>query len=111
MYMALIGVERRSSRHITLRKLYSYSWHLSAFAETRHHSPRAGRWDSDTFLIVSELTGAGDTAIAAFAVAVERGHTFPEAAWYANKAAGVVVQKFGTSVATEAEVFGDGLSQ
>lgn len=56
---------------------------------------------------VYDVTGAGDTAIAAFAVAVSRGCAFPEAAWYATKAAGVVCGKFGTSVATESEVFGD----
>ncbi len=56
---------------------------------------------------VFDVTGAGDTAIAAFAVAVSRGYSFPDAAWYANKAAGIVCGKFGTSVATEEEVFGD----
>lgn len=57
---------------------------------------------------VYDVTGAGDTAIAAFAVAVSRGLEFPEAAWYANKAAGIVCGKFGTSIATEEEVFGTG---
>ena len=60
---------------------------------------------------VYDVTGAGDTAIAAFAVAVSRGYSFPDAAWYANKAAGIVCGKFGTAVATEMEVFGDGPSE
>ncbi len=55
---------------------------------------------------VFDVTGAGDTAIAAFAVALSRGKDYPLAAWYANKAAGIVVQKFGTATATEEEVFG-----
>jgi rfaE bifunctional protein kinase chain/domain len=54
---------------------------------------------------VYDVTGAGDTAIAALAVALARGHTLHEAAKYANKAAGIVVGKFGTAVATEEEVF------
>lgn len=55
---------------------------------------------------VYDVSGAGDTAIAAFAVALSRGHGFHIAASYANKAAGIVVGRFGTSVATEKEVFG-----
>lgn len=54
---------------------------------------------------VYDVSGAGDTAIAAFAVALERGCEFSSAAHYANRAAGVVVARFGTAVATEAEVF------
>lgn len=56
-------------------------------------------------LEVYDVTGAGDTAIAAMAVAMARGCSIPEAARYANKAAGVVVGKFGTAVASEEEVF------
>lgn len=55
---------------------------------------------------VYDVTGAGDTAIAALAVAISLGHSVHEAARYANKAAGVVVGKFGTAVATKEEVFG-----
>lgn len=55
---------------------------------------------------VYDVTGAGDTAIAALAVALSRGHQLPVACRYANKAAGLVVGKFGTAVATEKEVFG-----
>ena len=55
---------------------------------------------------VYDVSGAGDTAIATFAVAVSRGSTWPEAMNYANKAAGIVVGRFGTAVATEKEVFG-----
>ena len=55
---------------------------------------------------VYDVSGAGDTAIAAFAVALTRGHSYIEAAHYANKAAGIVVGRFGTAVATKEEVFG-----
>ncbi len=56
---------------------------------------------------VYDVTGAGDTAIAAFAVALERGHNMKAAAGYANKAAGIAVTHFGTAVVTKEEVFGD----
>jgi D-glycero-beta-D-manno-heptose-7-phosphate kinase len=54
---------------------------------------------------VFDVTGAGDTAIAALACALSRGHDLHAAARYANKAAGIVVERFGTAVATEREVF------
>lgn len=54
---------------------------------------------------VYDVSGAGDTAIAAFAVALVRGCTLRQATLYANKAAGIVVGHFGTAVATEKEVF------
>lgn len=55
---------------------------------------------------VYDVTGAGDTAIAAYAVASCMGCSPRLATSYANKAAGIVVGKFGTAVATEKEVFG-----
>lgn len=55
---------------------------------------------------VFDVSGAGDTAIAAFAVSLSKGFCFEDAMHYANRAAGVVVGKFGTSVANELEVFG-----
>lgn len=55
---------------------------------------------------VYDVTGAGDTAIAALACSLSRGHTLRESCRYANRAAGIVVGKFGTAVATEKEVFG-----
>lgn len=55
---------------------------------------------------VYDVSGAGDTAIAAFAVSLSKGHGLDRAASYANKAAGIVVGRFGTVVATEREVFG-----
>ena len=41
----------------------------------------------------------------ALAVAMGRGHSLEQAARLANKAAGIVVERFGTAVALESEVF------
>jgi rfaE bifunctional protein kinase chain/domain len=54
---------------------------------------------------VYDVSGAGDTAIAAFAVAQTLGHDWLSAAQYANKAAGVAVSRFGTAVVKKEEVF------
>lgn len=54
---------------------------------------------------VYDVSGAGDTAIAALAVGLHRGMDLEKAAYYANKAAGIVVGRFGTAVATHDEVF------
>lgn len=55
---------------------------------------------------VYDVTGAGDTAIAAFAVALDRGCSYGEAAKYAVRASSLAVGHFGTAIITEAEVFG-----
>lgn len=47
---------------------------------------------------VYDVTGAGDTVIAAFAAAAIHGLPYPEAARLANAAAGIVVGKAGTAV-------------
>ena len=46
---------------------------------------------------VADVCGAGDTVLAALAVALDRGETLLDAVAFANKAAGVVVGRFGTS--------------
>lgn len=56
---------------------------------------------------VFDVSGAGDTAIAALAVGLSRGMTLKQAAHCANRAAGKAVAKFGTAVITEHEVFGE----
>ena len=53
---------------------------------------------------VTDVTGAGDTVIATFAVALATGATFGEAARIANHAGGIVVMKRGTAVATHREL-------
>ncbi len=54
---------------------------------------------------VYDVSGAGDTVIAAVAVMLAGGGSLDEAVRVANRAAGVVVGKFGTAVAHPAELF------
>jgi rfaE bifunctional protein kinase chain/domain len=53
---------------------------------------------------VSDVTGAGDTVVAALAVALAAGSTLAEAAVLANHAAGVVVGKFGPATVSRQEL-------
>jgi rfaE bifunctional protein kinase chain/domain len=53
---------------------------------------------------VFDVTGAGDTAIAALAVMLSEGKQLDEAVRMANRAAGIVVGKFGTSTVTREEL-------
>ena len=53
---------------------------------------------------VFDVSGAGDTAIAVFTLALAAGGTPPEAAELANLAAGIVVGKLGTATVTAAEL-------
>jgi rfaE bifunctional protein kinase chain/domain len=53
---------------------------------------------------VADVTGAGDTVIAALALALASGATIAEAARIANEAAGIVVGKFGPSTVSVAEL-------
>jgi D-glycero-beta-D-manno-heptose-7-phosphate kinase len=62
-----------------------------------HDFPAAGRE-------VFDVTGAGDTVIAAFALALAAGATPPEAAFLSNHAAGIVVGKLGTATLTRDEL-------
>ena len=55
---------------------------------------------------VYDVTGAGDTVIAALAGALSAGSTMLEAAAFANHAAGIVVGKVGTATASAEEVLG-----
>jgi len=45
---------------------------------------------------VADVTGAGDTVIATFTLALACGGSFPDAAELANYAGGIVVMKYGT---------------
>ena len=55
---------------------------------------------------VYDVSGAGDTVIAALAVMLAAGASMTEAVRLANRAAGIVVGKLGTAVATREELFG-----
>jgi bifunctional ADP-heptose synthase (sugar kinase/adenylyltransferase) len=53
---------------------------------------------------VADVTGAGDTVMAAFALALAAGATYPEAALLSNFAGGVVVMKMGTATVSSDEL-------
>ncbi|MEK6825640.1 MAG: PfkB family carbohydrate kinase [Nanoarchaeota archaeon] len=53
---------------------------------------------------VSDVTGAGDTVIAALALSILSGAALPEALAIANYAASVVVEKAGTATVTQEEL-------
>ncbi|HEY9103923.1 D-glycero-beta-D-manno-heptose-7-phosphate kinase [Chitinimonas sp.] len=54
---------------------------------------------------VFDVSGAGDTVIATLAAMLAAGQTLPEAMRWSNRAAGIVVGKLGTAVATAEELF------
>ncbi len=64
---------------------------------TVHHIPSEAQE-------VFDVTGAGDTVISVFGLALAAGSTLVEAARLANAAAGVVVGKLGTATVTLAEL-------
>jgi rfaE bifunctional protein kinase chain/domain len=53
---------------------------------------------------VADVTGAGDTVISTFTLALLAGADYPDAARRANYAAGIVVTKAGTATTTPAEL-------
>ena len=53
---------------------------------------------------VADVTGAGDTVIATVALSLAAGATLAEAAWLANRAAAIVVGKFGPATVTPSEL-------
>jgi rfaE bifunctional protein kinase chain/domain len=53
---------------------------------------------------VADVTGAGDTVIATFTLALAADATFPEAATIANYAGGIVVMKMGTATVSNDEL-------
>jgi rfaE bifunctional protein kinase chain/domain len=55
---------------------------------------------------VFDVTGAGDTVIAALAVVLACGTSLEKAVRIANRAAGIVVGKLGTAAVAPAELFG-----
>lgn len=55
---------------------------------------------------VVDVSGAGETAIAAYAAAIAKGAPSGDAARLANRAAGLACAKFGTTVITGEAVFG-----
>jgi D-beta-D-heptose 7-phosphate kinase/D-beta-D-heptose 1-phosphate adenosyltransferase len=68
------------------------------------HSPEGTSTFPPQAREVYDVTGAGDTVIAALAGALATGATMVEAAALANHAAGIVVGKVGTATATAGEL-------
>ena len=67
--------------------------------------------DGDTILRaeareVADVTGAGDTVISTIALAMAAGASLPDAARLANRAAGIVVGKFGPATVSAEELAG-----
>ena len=58
-------------------------------------------WGSDE---IADVTGAGDTVIATFTLALAAGASFEQAARLANFAGGIVVMKRGTATVTLEEL-------
>jgi D-beta-D-heptose 7-phosphate kinase/D-beta-D-heptose 1-phosphate adenosyltransferase len=63
---------------------------LSARGPATAHIPTAAR-------DVADVTGAGDTVIAALALGLAAGASLADAAAFANRAAGIAVARFGTA--------------
>lgn len=59
---------------------------------------------------VFDVSGAGDTVIATVGAMLAVGLDMEDAVRYANRAAGIVVAKFGTAVATPDELFDGGVT-
>ena len=53
---------------------------------------------------VFDVTGAGDTVIATLAALMAAGMPLRDAAPFANRAAGIVVSRFGTAAVSHAEL-------
>ncbi len=69
---------------------------FDASGETTHFDAMARK--------VFDVTGAGDTVIATFAVAAASGMSFVDAARLANAAAGIAVGQIGTAVVTQSQL-------
>jgi D-beta-D-heptose 7-phosphate kinase/D-beta-D-heptose 1-phosphate adenosyltransferase len=56
---------------------------------------------------VADVTGAGDTVISALALGLAAGATLTDAARLANRAAGIVVGRFGPATVSPQDLRGD----
>ncbi|HKV28873.1 MAG TPA: PfkB family carbohydrate kinase [Candidatus Acidoferrales bacterium] len=110
LYHSKIGNDRRTLEILGQRTLRSLK--LSALLVTRGKdgmvlferakAPYEIRvYGSDDAV---DVTGAGDTVIAAFTLALAAGASFVDAAHLANYAGGIVVMKRGTATVTRAEL-------
>lgn len=72
-----------------------------ALFEPKRRTVHIPIWGSDE---IADVTGAGDTVIAVFTLAIAAGATFEHAARLANFAGGIVVMKRGTATVSAAEL-------
>jgi D-beta-D-heptose 7-phosphate kinase/D-beta-D-heptose 1-phosphate adenosyltransferase len=68
------------------------------------HTPAGDRVLRAQAREVADVTGAGDTVIAAMTLAIAAGASLADAAELANRAAGIVVGKFGPATVTPEEI-------
>ncbi|WP_019894651.1 bifunctional D-glycero-beta-D-manno-heptose-7-phosphate kinase/D-glycero-beta-D-manno-heptose 1-phosphate adenylyltransferase HldE [Hydrogenovibrio halophilus] len=80
--------------------LITRSEHGMALVEGGHAATTLQSQAQDVF----DVTGAGDTVMAALATAYASGMTLPQSVRLANEAAGLVVKKVGTSTVSRAEL-------
>jgi len=92
---ALVFRDRARCRGVLMTRGDQGMWLLAEGVEG--HLPAATRE-------VADVTGAGDTVIAALALGLSAGATIAEAARLANEAAGVVVGKFGPATVSVNEL-------
>ena len=69
--------------------------------QKRHKTKHISIYGSDE---VADVTGAGDTVLSAYTLALGAGASYPEAAILANYAGGLVVMKSGTATVTRDEL-------
>ena len=91
-------LERWNPRHLLIT-LGEHGLLLLGSDGERRHIPTCAK-------TVYDVSGAGDTAIALFTLALAAGVPAAEAAEIANRASGIVVGKLGTAVVTPAELRG-----
>ena len=75
---------------------------MTLYTRTETHHEPAGN------IQPVDVSGAGEATIAAYAVALAKGHKAAECVKYASKAAALSCGMFGTVVCSEGEVFGTG---
>lgn len=93
----LLGKELKEKLQLDTLLLTKSEEGLSLFTDKTENIPTFAQE-------VYDVTGAGDTVISVFTLAVASGVSWYEAAKIANTAAGVVVAKVGTSTATKGEI-------
>jgi bifunctional ADP-heptose synthase (sugar kinase/adenylyltransferase) len=72
-----------------------------ALFEPRRPTTHIGIYGSDE---IADVTGAGDTVVAVFTLALAAGASHAEAAHLANYAGGIVVMKLGTATVSRDEL-------